>query len=226
MAPEKVFDKIFGIFRLKIGGLEMKTWKTDKFIKIRLYMSIPRYWSTLYYNFYLVRLIFFLWSGHETITQWHESIRDKSTDSETNIIPFSKFLNFLFTVILLMKTVFELNFFLMSPWTIKNKPIKPKERLKILLIVIFWSDPSKYPFKWFAQSPWPSWLNWPDLFGSESWFSLSFRTKNPFSEPCLQWPEFQKMNSIQAKGNYARTHQVGMSKLSVLKKHDFRKTYS
>ena len=33
----------------------------------------------------------------------------------------------------------------MSPWTIRNKPIKPKDRLKILLMVIFWSDPSKYP---------------------------------------------------------------------------------
>ena len=129
-----------------------------------------RYGSTLYYHFYLAGMIFFLWSRHETITHWHESIHDKPTDSETNIIPFWKFMNFQFKVILLMKTFFELNFFLMSPWTTKNKPIKPKERLKILLMVIFWSDPSKYPFKWFAQSPWPSWLNWPDSFGSEFLF--------------------------------------------------------
>ena len=44
-----------------------------------------------------------------------------------------------------IKTSYKLNFFLMSPWTIRNKPIKPKDRLKILLMVIFWSDPSKYP---------------------------------------------------------------------------------
>ena len=35
--------------------------------------------------------------------------------------------------------------YLMSPWTTRNKPIRPNERLNILLIVIFCSWPSKYP---------------------------------------------------------------------------------
>ena len=111
---------------------------------------------------------------------------------------------------------YKLSFFLMSPWTIRNKPIKPKERLKILLMIIFWSDPSKYPSTMVRSiskaAPGPI---------CPSIHELNFRPR--FSrEPCLQWPEFQKMNSIQAKVNYARTHQVDMNKLSALKNHDFR----
>ena len=45
----KIIDAIFGIFRVKLGGLDMKTGKTAKFIKINLYMTIPKH--NLCYNF-------------------------------------------------------------------------------------------------------------------------------------------------------------------------------
>ena len=38
---KKIFDAIFGIFRVELGGLDMKTGKISKFIKINLYMTIP-----------------------------------------------------------------------------------------------------------------------------------------------------------------------------------------
>ena len=114
----------------------------------------------------------------------------------------------------------------MSPWTIRNKPIKPKERLKILLMMIFWSDPAKYPFvmvrpikRLGPESEWfrPFCLIWP-IVRSRVWTSNWFDPWLDSSKPCLQLLESQKMNSIQAKVHYARTHQVGMSKQSVLKK--------
>ena len=49
-APKKFFIAIFGIFRVKLGGLDMKIGKTSKFIKIDLYMSIPTYESYDTYN--------------------------------------------------------------------------------------------------------------------------------------------------------------------------------
>ena len=41
--PKIFFIAIFGIFGVKLGGPDMKIGKTSKFIKIDLYMIIPRY---------------------------------------------------------------------------------------------------------------------------------------------------------------------------------------
>ena len=41
MTHTNFFDAIFRIFRVKLGGLDMKTGKTSKFIKIDLYMGSP-----------------------------------------------------------------------------------------------------------------------------------------------------------------------------------------
>ena len=35
------FDAVFGIFRVKLWGLDMKIGKISKFIKIELYMGSP-----------------------------------------------------------------------------------------------------------------------------------------------------------------------------------------
>ena len=43
----KKIDKIFEIFRVKMGGQKFKTGQTDKFIKIRMYMSIPTHTTYL-----------------------------------------------------------------------------------------------------------------------------------------------------------------------------------
>ena len=37
-APNKFCDAIFGIFRVKLGGLDMKIEKTSEFIKVDLYL--------------------------------------------------------------------------------------------------------------------------------------------------------------------------------------------
>ena len=44
---KKIFDTIFGIFRVKLGGLGIEIGKASEFLKIELYMTIPNHgpWS-------------------------------------------------------------------------------------------------------------------------------------------------------------------------------------